>query len=295
MKILISGATGLIGRPLSERLAIDHEILRLTRHPRGDGDVGWDPASGVVNPTRLDGVDAVVHLAGESIASGRWTESKKRRIRDSRVRGTELLVDALLRLKAPPRVFVGASAIGFYGNRGDEPLDESSPPGHGFLPEVCQAWEAAARPLESKETRITHLRFGVVLSADGGALPQMARPFRFGVGGRLGDGRQRMSWIHLDDAVGALAYLLSTDLRGPVNGTAPTAPTNAEFTATLAKVLHRPAMFPLPRPAARLALGEMAEALLFASARVVPKRLLDAGFKFRWPTLEDALREALRR
>jgi uncharacterized protein (TIGR01777 family) len=243
---------------------------------------------------RLDGFDAVVHLAGENIAAGRWTESVKERIRKSRVDGTQLLSRALARLKQPPRAVVQASAVGFYGNRGDESLTESSPRGQGFLPAVCVAWEAAAEPAEKQGIRVVFLRFGVILSRKGGALKKMLLPFRLGVGGVIGDGSQYMSWITLDDAVAAIQHALSTEgLRGPVNVVSPQPVTNRGFTRTLGRALGRPTVFPMPAFAARLAFGEMADALLLSSQRVLPDRLLGSGYSFRHPDLEPALRHVL--
>ncbi|RPI84999.1 MAG: TIGR01777 family protein, partial [Planctomycetaceae bacterium] len=239
-------------------------------------------------------LDAVVHLAGENIAGGRWTPARKGRIRDSRVKGTRMLCDALAQLATPPKVFVSASAIGYYGNRGDEVLSETSPPGSGFLADVCRDWESAVEPLKNKGTRIVNLRFGVILSAKGGALAQMLTPFKLGVGGILGNGRQYMSCLSLDDAVGIIRFALENDsLRGPVNAVCPQPVTNLEFTKALGRTLHRPTIIPLPAFAARLALGELADALLLASARVVPDRLQAAGYSFRHADVESALKAAV--
>ncbi len=223
-----------------------------------------------------------------------WTPAVKARIRDSRVNGTRLLCEALARLSNPPRVLVCASAIGYYGDRGDEVLDEASSPGSGFLPEVCQEWEAATEPARAAGIRVVNLRFGVILSPSGGALAKMLTPFKLGAGGRIGDGRQWMSWIALDDVIDAIAYALNTEsLAGPANCVAPQPVTNLEFTKTLGRVLHRPTIFPMPAVAARIAFGEMADALLLASARVLPKELSAAGYPFRYPQLEGALRHML--
>ena len=298
MQVLVSGASGLVGSALLPALAsAGHQVGRLVRAgagPAGPSDVSWDPAGERIDEARLAGFDAVVHLAGENIASGRWTERVKERIRKSRVDGTQLLSRALARLERPPKAVVQASAIGYYGNRSDQVLTESSPRGQGFLPAVCVAWEAAAEPAEKRGIRVVFLRFGVILSPKGGALKKMLPPFRLGVGGVIGEGTQYMSWIALDDAVGAVLHALSTErLRGPVNAVAPQPVTNQGFTKTLGRVLGRPTVFPMPAFAARLAFGEMADALLLASARVVPDRLKGTGYKFRQPDLEPALRHLL--
>jgi len=241
-----------------------------------------------------EGFDAVIHLAGESIASDRWTEAKKRAIRDSRVIGTRLVSEAIARMKKPPQVLICASAIGYYGDRGDELLKEGSAAGSGFLPDVCKAWEAATVPAVQKGVRVVNLRFGIILSAQGGAFAKMLTPFKMGVGGNLGSGTQYMSWIALDDVVGVIAYALETNsLSGPVNTVCPQAVTNAEFTQTLGRVLRRPTIFPMPAFAARLVFGEMADALLLSSARVVPDVLTQSGYSFQWPDLEGAFRHLL--
>lgn len=297
MRILVSGATGLIGSALVRHLTTGgDEVTRLGRsQPRpGEAAIRWDPAAGTLEPADLEGFDAVVHLAGESIAGGRWTAAKKARIRDSRVRGTGLLAESLARSTSPPRVMLSASAIGFYGNRGDEALDEDSPPGSGFLAEVCRDWEAAARPALEAGIRLVHLRTGLVLSPAGGALAKMLLPFRLGLGGRIGGGRQYVSWITLDDEVEAIRHVLLTDsLAGPVNLVAPGPVTNRELTRALGRVLRRPTLLPAPSFALRIMLGEMAGALLLSGARVLPRRLLDAGFRFRDPELEGALERLL--
>lgn len=293
MKLLISGSTGLIGEALTRAVQDQgHEVTRLSRGnavtaPR----VLWDPVTGQIPLRLLEGFDAVIHLAGESIAAGRWTAARKKRIRDSRVYGTSNLVKALTTLERPPRIFLSASAIGFYGDRGNDVLSEDSVAGEGFLPSVCREWEAAADPLRSAGLRVAHARFGIVLSRRGGALPKMLLPFRLGLGGAMGNGRQWWSWVALPDAVEALLHILHNDsLSGPVNVTAPGAVTNRAFTDTLGRVLRRPTVMPLPGFVARLLMGEMASALLLASARVEPRRLAQSEFQFRFPDLATALK-----
>jgi uncharacterized protein (TIGR01777 family) len=299
MKVLVTGAGGLIGSALVPLLTTGgHRVTRLVRsQPRpGAAEIHWDPAAGVVDVASLEGVEAVVHLAGENIASGRWTTARKARIRESRVRGTRTLCRALAHLSHPPKVLVSASAIGYYGDRGSDPLWENSAPGVGFLADVCRAWEEATQPAVEKGIRVVLLRIGIVLSPAGGALAKMLLPFRLGVGGVIGSGQQYMSWVALDDVVGAAHHALVTDtLQGPVNAVAPYPVTNREFTKTLGRVLRRPTFLPMPAFAARLALGEMADALLLASTRVEPKRLLATGYSFRYSELEDALRHVLGR
>lgn len=296
--IAVSGASGLVGSALSKEI-VDRswKLRRLVRSnsPAGQGDsIPWNPQSGLVNFTGFSGVDAVVHLAGENIATGRWTPAKKLRIRDSRVVGTQKLCKALAAMPNPPRVLVCASAIGYYGERGDHPLDESEPSGHGFLPQVCTEWEEATRPAIDAGLRVVHLRIGVVLSPGGGALKQMLLPFRMGLGGKIGSGRQYWSWISLPDLVRAILFAVETEtLVGPVNAVAPNAVANADFTRVLGRVLRRPTFFPLPGFVARLVLGEMADDLLLGSIRVVPERLQQSGFEFQHPDLESALRGVL--
>ncbi len=297
MTVVISGASGLVGSALIPFLTTaGHHVTRLVRSSRaGDLDtLPWDPERGIVDHTRLDGFDAVVHLAGANIAEGRWTPERKHLIRESRVKGTRLLCEALARLTHPPKTLVCASAIGFYGDRGAEALGEESPPGAGFLAEVCQAWEAATQPAEERGIRVVHARLGIVLSRAGGALVKMLLPFQLGVGGTLGSGAQYMSWITLDDVVGALHHMLvSESLHGAVNVVAPTPVTNRVFTKILGQMLKRPTVLPVPAFALRVALGEMVDALLLASTRVEPQRLLAAKYAFRYEQLDDALRHVL--
>jgi hypothetical protein len=297
MNILLTGASGLIGSAVHPALTTDgHRVIPLTRtQPKpGDMAVQWDPAKDSIDANALEGLDGVVHLAGEPIGE-RWTAEKKARIRDSRVQGTRLLSETLAHLSTPPKILVCASAIGYYGDRAAEVLTEASAPGTSFLAEVCRAWEAATEPALHKGIRVVNLRFGVVLSATGGALAKMLPPFRLGLGGVLGSGKQYMSWILLDDAVGAIRHALLTEsLNGPANAVAPQPVSNEEFTKTLGKVLGRPTLLPMPAFAARLMFGEMADELLLSSARVQPSKLLATGYAFRYPELEAGLRHLLR-
>jgi uncharacterized protein (TIGR01777 family) len=297
MHVLVSGASGFVGSALVPALtAAGHPVTRLVRStPRpGQAEIPWNPATRSIGTPALEGLDAVVHLAGDNLASGRWSAAKKASIRKSRVQGTALLCEALAQLVRPPKVLLSASAIGYYGDRGAAILREESPPGTGFLAEVCQAWEAATAPAVQRGIRVVYLRFGMVLSAAGGALAKMLTPFRLGIGGVVGTGQQYMSWIALDDALGVIQHALSTEtLHGPVNVVAPQAVTNQEFTTTLGTVLRRPTRLPLPAFAARLVFGEMADALLLASTRVAPARLIAAGYTFHHPTLAEALQHLL--
>lgn len=299
MRILISGSHGLVGSALIELLTRNgHEIVRLVRHePKsGAAEVLWNPEKGTIDKERLEGFEAVVHLAGENIAEGRWTSEKKRAILESRVKGTTLLSETLATLKTPPAVLLSATAIGYYGNRGDELLTETSAPGNDFLAHVCQQWENATKPASEKGIRTVLSRFGIILDANGGALAKMLTPFQMGVGGRIGNGKQWMSWIALDDVAGAIQFMLRDRfVNGPVNFVAPHPVTNAEFTKTLGSVLSRPTFIPVPAFGVRLAFGEMADALLLSSQRVVPEVLQARGFAFAWPRLELTLKHLLHR
>lgn len=298
MKILLTGSHGLVGSAFMKSLEAEgHEVRPVVRYATGYGakEIEWSPERYSIALSRIEGFDVVVHLAGESIAEGRWTDEKKKRIRESRSKGTQLMSEALAGLNNPPHIFLCASAIGFYGDRGDELLTETSAPGTGFLPEVCVEWETATRDAAEKGIRTVNMRFGIILDKAGGALAKMLPPFRMGVGGKLGDGRQWMSWIALDDVIAAMKYAISDEtLSGPVNYVAPNAVTNAEFTKTLGRVMSRPTLFPIPAFGARLAFGEMADALLLASQRVKPARLNEAGYQFQYSQLEPALRHVLK-
>lgn len=296
MRIAVAGSSGLIGTALTHSLRTDgHEVVRLVRRPARDADeVQWDPKEGRVETAGLVGCAAVVNLAGAGIADHRWTDAYKREIRDSRVWGTATLAEAIASLDTPPDVFVNASAIGFYGDTGDRAVDESAPPGYGFLPTVCVEWEEAAAAAEEAGVRTVFPRTGLVVSAKGGAWAKLFPLFRAGLGGRVGDGRQYWSYIALDDHVAALRHLIDTEeLSGPVNLTAPRPLTNREVTAAMGRVLHRPTPFPVPATVLKLVLGELAGDVL-GSQRVVPARLLESGFAFRYPGIDDTLKAALR-
>jgi uncharacterized protein (TIGR01777 family) len=301
MKVIVTGSTGLVGSALVRSLLADGDgVTRLVRggaqtfSAPGTKAVRWEPESGEVDAKELEGHDAAVHLAGESIADGRWSDEKKRRIRESRVKGTRLLAETLAHLNEKPKVLVSASAIGFYGDRGDEVLREESASGEDFLSEVCREWEKATLAASQAGIRVVHVRIGVVLSAKGGALAKMSTPFKLGMGGKVGDGRQYMSWITLDDLIAIIRRAVTDEsLRGPVNAVAPNPVTNEEFTKALGHALGRPTFLSMPAFAARLAFGEMADALLLSSARVEPARLNEAGFKFSHPKIDEALRHVL--
>lgn len=298
MKILISGASGLVGTHLIPTLkAKGHEIYRLVRKtPRTPDEIGWDAQKGFSDTEqgKLENFDAVIHLAGDSIAAENWSEEKKRRIRESRAVGTRVLVDALKQMQNPPKIFISASASGFYGDRKDEILTEESGKGTGFIPDICDEWETEARKAEGFGARVVTPRIGVVLSKDGGALDKMLTPFKLGVGGVVGSGKQWMPWISLDDLISVIHFALENeDLKGPVNTVSPQAVTNEEFTKTFGKVLHRPTILPIPEFAIKLLYGEMGETLLLQGQRMEPKVLQEAGFEFQFPNLEDALKHAL--
>ena len=297
MIIAVTGSTGLIGSALVASLEAGGHLVRpiVRRPPRAEkNEIRWDPAAGTIDAAELAHVDAVVHLAGESIVAKRWTPAFKDAILNSRVQGTKLLCDTLASVALKPSVLVSASAIGYYGVGGDTPVDESSPPGAGFLANVCQQWEAATQSARDAGIRVVNLRIGFVLAKEGGGLAKMLPPFKLGAGGIIASGQQYMSWIALDDLVRSIQFALSTpDLSGPVNGTAPNPVTNREFTKTLGRVLNRPTIFPVPAFAAKLAFGEMADDMLIGGIRVLPTALTNARFEFAYPQLESALRHSL--
>lgn len=297
MKILISGASGLVGTHLIPTLlAKGNQVYKLVRHaPRGMDEIEWDAEKGFTDEEQLENFDAVIHLAGDNVASENWSEEKKRKIRDSRVVGTRVLVDALKRRINPPKHFVSASAIGFYGSREAEIVNEESAVGKGFLPEICQEWENEALKAANFGARVVMLRIGVVLAKDGGALAKMLTPFKFGVGGIVGSGKQYMSWIALDDLIKIIHFVLeNVEINGAINAVAPDAVTNEEFTRTLGKVLGRPTFLPIPEFAIKLLFGEMGETLLLEGTRVYPQKLLDAKFDFDFTNLETAMRHVLK-
>lgn len=296
MRVAITGASGFIGSALTASLeGDDHEVLPIGRSASGPGAVRWDPAGGVLDGAALEGVDAVVHLAGEGIAEKRWTAEQKRRIRDSRVQGTTLIANTLAELGSKPRVLVSGSGIDAYGDRGDEVLTESSSRGESFLADVVRDWEASTAPAEAAGIRVAHLRTGIVLGKDGGALPRMVQLARFGLLGKIGSGRQWWSWITLDDQVRAIRQLIDAEVAGPVNLCTPNPATNAEFTKALGRVLNRPTFLPIPSFGPKLVLGsELAETLLLESKRAMPEKLLQSGFQFEADEIEAALRHVLR-
>ncbi|HEY6332258.1 MAG TPA: TIGR01777 family oxidoreductase [Blastocatellia bacterium] len=300
MKVLVSGSSGLVGSALCKTLnANEEKVVHLVRSgPNGADQILWNPEKGSIDSAAIEGMDGVVHLAGESLASGRWTHAKKSAILNSRVNGTWLLASALGDAKNPPEVFVSVSAVGFYGDTGDQVVTEQTPEGKGFLADVCNQWESAAEPAARAGIRVVKLRIGIVLSGAGGALAKMLLPFKMGVGGKIGSGRQYMSWIEIDDLVSVIRFALRSEsesgaLEGPVNAASPNPVTNTEFTKTLGKVLSRPTLFPVPGFALRAMFGEMADAALLSGTRAVPEKLESAGFKFTYPELESALRHAL--
>jgi uncharacterized protein (TIGR01777 family) len=296
LKVLVTGASGLIGSALVARLeARGDEVVRLTRsQPKGPRTYRWSPDDSELDARAVDGVHAAVHLAGETVV-GRWTQAKKRRILESRARGTTLVSAALAGSDPAPAALLCASGIGYYGDRGDTPLTEQSAPGASFLAEVARQWEAATAPARDAGIRVVNLRFGIVQSPHGGALATLLPIFRLGLGGRVGNGRQYVSWVAIDDVVGAIEHALATDsIAGPINVVAPAPVTNAEYARTLARLLHRPALMPAPAFAVRAVLGEFAQELL-GGQRVLPARLAASGYEFRYPELELALRHLLRR
>lgn len=294
-RVLVTGASGPIGAALVPSLkSRGFQMTRLVRGPAvGEDQISWDPQK-PLPPESVSGFDSVIHLAGESVV-GRWTRGKKSKIRDSRVNGTRHLAQALAQAKDRPRLLISASAVGYYGDRGEELLHEESPAGTGFLAEVCREWEAANQPAADAGIRAVQIRIGVVLGPSGGALQKMLPPFRMGVGGNIGSGRQWVSWIHVQDLVGAVHHIFKTDLlQGPVNMVAPKAVTNAEFTKTLGAVLTRPTIFPVPAFAAKLAFGQMAEEVLLASQRAEPAKLVASGYSFQYSDLRKALETVLK-
>lgn len=295
MKIAITGASGFLGSHLATSLRkAGHEVLALVRHTPAGGEIGWDPEAGTIEQHKLDGIGAVIHLAGENIAT-RWTDSARRRIMDSRVKGTGLIASAIARLKQKPGVMISVSGVNIYGDRGDETLTETSETGRGFIADVARAWEAAAQPARDAGIRVAHPRMGMILSPEGGALGRMLLPFRMGVGGKLSSGRQWMSWVALDDALRAMEHMIATaGLEGPMNLVAPEPVRNAEFTRILAQELHRPAFFTVPKAALYLVYGRaMVNQIILASARAVPEKLPRSGFTFQYPTLRTALAHVL--
>lgn len=291
MHIALTGSSGLIGTALRSRLtSAGHTVSPVVRRPGAPGEISWDPVAGTIDENALSEVDAVVHLAGAGIGDKRWTDAYKREILESRTRTTTLIAETLANLDGGPSVLLSASAIGIYGDRGDEQLDESSDPGNGFLPDVCLAWEGSTAAAAAAGVRVAHLRTGIVLSTDGGALAKQLPLFRFGLGGRFGSGRQWQSWISIHDEVAAIEHLLTSEVSGPVNLTAPTPVANRDFADTLARVLRRPSFLPVPSFGPKLLLGrELAESLLFEGQRVLPGVLTHDGFEFAHPELEAAL------
>jgi uncharacterized protein (TIGR01777 family) len=295
MRVLIAGASGLVGSALIPALEAEGaEVTRLVRSSAGAGEIEWHPNSNQIDATQLEGFDAVINLAGENIAAGRWTDEQKRKIRDSRVNGTHLLSEAIARLKQRPAVFLCASATGIYGDRGDDTLDEQSASGGGFLAGVCREWEQATEPAVQAGVRTVTLRFGPILAREGGMLAKLLTPFKMGMGGKVGSGKQYISWVAIDDVVNAIKLALKdASLRGPLNIVSPNPVTNEVFTKTLGHVLSRPTALAMPAFAVRLAFGEMADEMLLTSQRVLPKKLNDAGYAFQQPELEGALRKHL--
>ncbi len=298
MKVLITGATGMVGSELGKTLKKRGDTvleLRRNRSSLSSNSAFWNPGTGEIDAAALEGIDAAVHLAGENISEGRWTDEKKKRIVDSRVKGTTLLSETLAGLNDMPRVLISASAIGYYGNRGAELVNEASKPGNDFLADVCAQWEQSTTAAREAGIRVVNIRIGIVLSTKGGALAKILLPFKMGVGGKVGDGDQYMSWIALDDLISAILFIIDTDaIQGPVNMVSPNPVTNAEFTKSLGKALSRPAILPAPAFALRLVFGEMADALLLSGARVDPAKLKASNYAFKYPQLDAALKHLLK-
>ncbi len=295
MRIAIAGASGLMGAAISPELETEgHDVVRLVRSSPKAGEIEWHPNQDAVDPAKLEGFDAIINLAGENVADGRWTDEKKKKIHDSRVHGTHLLSEGIAKLTTKPRVFLCASATGIYGDRGDETLDEQSESGGGFLAGVCREWEKATEPAHRADVRVVNLRFGPVLARAGGMLEKMLTPFKMGLGGKIGSGKQYISWIGIEDAVAAMKLALNDgSIRGPLNVVSPKPVTNERFTRALGEVLSRPTVMAMPAFAARLAFGEMADEMLLVSQKVMPKKLQAAGFQFEYSDLEAALQHYL--
>jgi uncharacterized protein (TIGR01777 family) len=291
MKIAIAGASGLVGKALTPLLEADaHDIVRLVRNSPKAGELEWHPNQDSIDPAKLESFDAIINLAGENVAEGRWTDEKKKKIHDSRVNGTHLLSEAIAKLTTKPRCFLCASATGIYGDRGDETLDEQSESGGGFLAGVCREWEKATEPAHRAGVRVVNFRFGPILARAGGMLEKMLTPFKMGLGGKIGSGKQYISWVAIEDAVAVIKRALNDEsIRGPLNVVSPKPVTNERFTRALGEVLSRPTVMAMPAFAARLAFGEMADEMLLVSQRVIPKRLQAAGFHFDYSDLETAL------
>ncbi len=297
MKILLTGASGLIGSALTASLSANgHDVKRLLRSRHAGGEACWNPEEGTIDLSDCKKIDVVIHLAGDSIAEGRWSKTKKARILNSRVKGTQLLATALAKLEERPHTLISGSAIGFYGDRGADIVDEGSLPGKGFLAAVCQQWENATSPAAEAGIRVANVRLGMVLSSSGGALKKMLLPFTLGLGGVVGDGRQYMSWVGMGDVVEMVQHIINTpSIRGPINLVSPNPVSNRQFVRTLGQVLHRPSILPMPAFIARIMLGEMADELLLASTRVMPRILMNTGYKFINPDLREALESVLKK
>ena len=297
MKVLITGSSGLVGSALTDFfVANGDEVIRLMRRSAPADSPVWDPENGEIDLAGVRDISAVVHLAGDNLGEGRWNDRKKNSILNSRVKGTQLLSEFFAATEHKPNVIVSASAVGYYGNRGEERVDEASEPGKGFLADVCRQWEEATASAVDVGIRVANLRLGLILSAEGGALKKMLLPFRIGLGGVIGSGKQYMSWVSIDDVIGTIQHIIANEaVRGPVNLVSPNSVSNREFTKTLGQVLNRPTIFPMPAFAARIAFGEMADELLLSSTRVIPKKLMDSGYEFRHPELGGAFEHLLNR